>query len=217
MGVSVSGAGHALVVSNFSFFGAGANTTNLPPDLSFDPTQVGGTYVVLASGPGTPLTPTCVAPGCTVAVGGAPTTLVVSGVTLGSLATESWTFAALNATSLSWTVTRTYAEAAALAVDRVALTLLSTGGLPIHSQQIPSFVALDMFFNETSTGGFTLGNGAYEYLSPTTRQFVRFSPTGAVFAIDGTSDAQTPLFWSFAKPFADGQSFQFGEHFQLLV
>jgi hypothetical protein len=209
IGVSVNGAGHALSVSNFSFFGAGANTTNLPPDLSFDATQVGGTYVVLAGGPGTPITPTCVPPSCTVTVGGGgggggSSTLVVSGVTLGSLASETWTFSSLNSTALSWTVQRTYAEAAALLVDRVALTLLSTGGLPIHSQQIPSFVDLDIFFNETSTGGFVLGNGAYEYLSARTRQFVRFSPTGAVFLIEASSDAQTPLFWSFAKPFADG-------------
>jgi hypothetical protein len=71
-----------------------------------------------------------------------------------------------------------------------------------------------MFFDDSTTGGFGLGTAggspsrtAYEYLSPNQRQYVRFSPTGATFVVEGRASlkgAQIPLFWSFAKPFADG-------------
>lgn len=73
-----------------------------------------------------------------------------------------------------------------------------------------------MFLNDTTTGGFPLYNGAFEYLSPNTGQDVRFSPTGALFRFEGgiaTTAAESKLgpgsqpgtaLFSFSKPFADG-------------
>lgn len=123
-------------------------------------------------------------------------------------ASESWALRRLNDSAFSFEVRRVWAAGAvALSVDRVSIALRTTGGLPIHSEQIPGFVDLAVFLNESSTGGFALGNGAYEYLSPNARQFVCFTPTGAFFIVDASATlggARVPALFSFAKPFADG-------------
>ena len=211
VGLAVDGAGHASI-ANFSFFGAGASTVNFA--LAGSPTQVGTTLLVPAGLQGShagALAPTCGA-GCTVA--STATTATVTGLTLAltpggaPLAAENWTLTLLNASAFAWTVQRVGLEQGPeLAVDRLGLSLQTTGGLPIHSQQIPSFVDLDMFLNETSTGGFDTGNAFYEYLSPNPRQYVRFTPSGALFIVEGSAElngAPLPALWSFSKPFGDG-------------
>ena len=214
MGVAVDAAG-AVAVNVFSFFGAGANTTNLA--LPVMDAQSSSSLLVLGAQPGQALVPSCGA-GCSLAGGGsgAGATLTLAGLTTSLpaaaggalLATETWTLTLQNDSAVSWRVDRVWAAAGAgVSVDRFGLSLATTGGQPIHSQQIPGFVDLGMFFNETSTGGFDIGNGAFEYLSAQSRQFVRFTPTGALFVIEGASAVDgvaAPLLWSFAKPFADG-------------
>lgn len=213
LGVTASGSAN---IDTFSFFGAGANTTNFA--LAAGDSRGGGTTLVPGGLAGTSrgaLSAQCGA-GCSLAA--SPTLATLSNLTLTAdggveLAVETWTLTLVNATAFDWTIVRTWTGAGlALGVDRVALSFETTGGLPIHSQQIPSFVDLDVFVNATTTGGFDLGNGAFEFLSPHARQFVRFTPTGAVFSVEGTASVQhsgggedsVPLFFSFAKPFADG-------------
>ena len=149
----------------------------------------------------------CGAGGCTLQ--GTASSVTLSGLSVGGgAASETWTLTLLNATAFSFAVSREWAASAvALSADRVALSFSTTGGLPIHSEQIPGFVDLDTFLNDTSTGGFDLGNSAFEFLSPNARQFLRFTPTGALFVVEGAASlggAALPALFSFAKPFADG-------------
>ena len=221
VGVSVLDDGSAFL-DIFSFFGAGNMTANLPLQVGAG-AKNGGSSLVLPAGAARDgdgaLVPRC-ASGCTLTKTEATATL--ANLTLPSpeggapLATETWRLVLLNASAFEWTVDRTWlrSDGPALAVDRLGISLLSTGGAPIHAHQIPSFVDLEMFLDDSTTGGFGLGTEggspsrtAYEYLSPNQRQYVRFSPTGATFVVDGRASlngAETPLFWSFAKPFADG-------------
>ena len=195
-----------MSVDTFTFFGAGANTSNLA--LGGGGLTSSSTLLVphgqAGSGKGA-IVPQCLS-GCT--LNSTATSITVTGLDVGGFASETWSLTLLNTTAFEWRVDRVYrSNAPALGVDRLALSLSTTGGQPIHSEQIPGFVDLDMFLNDTSTGGFDIGNGAYEYLSPTTRQFVRFTPTGALFVVEGAATsggAVTPTLWSFAKPFADG-------------
>ena len=197
-------------VDTFAIFGAGAKTSN------FALADSGGTQLLPASagrGGGGAVAPRCAAAGgCTLQQ--TPSSVTLLGVTLAggaggaAAATEAWTLRQLNDSAFSFEVRRTWAAGApALSVDRVAIALRTTGGLPIHSEQIPGFVDLDVFVNATSTGGFALGDGAFEFLSPNARQFVRFTPTGALFVVEGSATlggAAAPALFSFAKPFADG-------------
>jgi len=162
VGLTVSLSGETSV-DRFSFFGAGASTVNfaLPAAAA---KQAGSSLVVPAGAPsgGGALVPTC-GTGCNVA--STPTTATVSGLTFQinpnspPLAQENWTLTLLNDTAFEWSVERVGIAASGpqLAVDRLGISLQTTGGLPIHSQQIPSFVDLEMFLNESSTGGFDIG------------------------------------------------------------
>lgn len=217
VGLGIAADGRSVSIDTFSFFGAGAFTTNFA--LPVRAAHSGGALVLpadsVATGAGA-LVPLCLA-GCALSQPNA-STVVLSGLTLpaqpggggGVLATEAWTLSLVNASSFSFTVDRVWVAPSAprVAVDRIALSLQTTGGWPIHSQQIPGFVDLAMFLNETSTGGFDLGNDAFEFLSPASTQFVRFTPTGALFVVEGAAvdaaGAPAPVLWSFAKPFADG-------------
>ena len=99
--------------------------------------------------------------------------------------------------------------------DRVAFALQMTGAAPIHGYQIPSFTDPLMFMN--GSAGFALfdpqGEHLYEFLSPQTQQqlvftpalaFVMFSASCDCDVLDGDARASSPIFFSFAKPFADG-------------
>lgn len=218
IGVRVLADGATASITTFYFFAAGANTTNLPPALGDGDARAGGTLALLggADAQAAPLLPRCSSPACSIKTDGR-TSLNVSGLSfvLGggdTWATEDWVISAPNSSAISWTVTRTYGPAAAasplLAASFTGLTLKTTGGLPIHSQQIPSYMDPGMFYNASSTGGFDMRNSFFEYLSPRTRQAVRFSPTGALFTIDAVGSrggsSPLPLFFAFSKPFADG-------------
>lgn len=150
IGVTAAADGGTAAVSTFFFFAAGANTTNLPPKLSDGDSRAGGTLILLggADAAAAPLLPRCASPSCEI-TGDGKTTLTVSGLVLeapgpssGALAYETWTFFAPNASAIVWTVNRTFGPAAAsfpiMASSFTGLTLQTTGGLPIHSQQIPS-------------------------------------------------------------------------------
>jgi hypothetical protein len=184
----------------------------------------GGPWYCGSSGGGGGLVPVC-GEGCTLT--STETEVTLAGLTLpgpnasdGALAREAWWLTLLNATAFAWDVERTWLHgvAPALVVDRIGLALRTTGGTPIHGHQIPSFVDRERFVNRSSTGGFGLGTTeadhvlpttAYEYLSPRSRQHVQFSPTGAMFVVDGAATlagAPRSLLWSFARPFADGTS-----------
>lgn len=206
LGVSILDDG-TISLSTFSFFAAGNNTTNLPLTISPGET-IGGSSLLASSLQSTSSVPQCLNQTCSVT-----TTSSIISITNLSLKTgeivafENWTISVLNESSISWEISRLYNSIGTVDVDRMGLTLQTTGGLPIHSQQIPSYLDLEMFLNESSTGGFSIKNSAYEYLSPRTQQVVRFSPTGALFVIEGEATFSTrplPLFWSFAKPFSDG-------------
>ena len=223
IGVGFGAAGGAPSIDTFAIFGAGAKTINF---ALAGQRMVGGTQLLPAAagragGGQDDVTARCSA--ATVAGGGcalnATSTLVLlAGLELAAAAagggaatvaaTESWALRRLNDSAFSFEVRRVWAAGAvALSVDRVSIALRTTGGLPIHSEQIPGFVDLDLFLNETSTGGFALGNGAFEFLSPHARQFVRFTPTGALFVVDASATlggTSVPPLFSFAKPFADG-------------
>ena len=201
------------------FFGAGALTSNLGDVKPAGDKNGGGTQSAPAghSGGTGGTVPVCAAPACSLSSDAS--TVVLAGLTTPALASnETWTLSLLNATAFSLRVDRQWAAGAPpISVDRVFFTFATTGGLPIHAEQVPSWVDLDMFFNDTSTGGFDVGSGlatgtydtgsAYEYLSPNARQYLRFSPTGATFVVEGAATlagAVTPLLFSFAKPFSDG-------------
>ena len=198
----------SIAVDTFSFFGAGANTSNFAASGRGGGTTLGGTLTLPASagraGKGA-VAPRCGA-GCTLT--STPSSVTVSNVVMAGVGNETWSLTLLNSTSFSLRIDRVYgAGAVELSADRLALALRTTGGLPIHSEQIPGFVDLDVFVNATSTGGFDLGNGEFEFLSPNSRQFVRFTPTGALFIVEGAATmggAPLPALFSFAKPFADG-------------
>ena len=206
--------GKGASLNSFSFFGAGAMTTNFA--LSAAGATAGGTLLLPAaagrSGTGA-ISATCGA-GCVLT--SSPTNVTLSGLTLGTQATETWSLLQINASAFEWRVARTYAAGAtSLAVDRFAFSYSTTGGQPIHSEQIPGFVDLRMFLNDSSTGGFALGNGAYEFLAPAASEFVRFTPTGTLFVVNGAVTvngvAQPDIFFSFAKPFSDGTTVRGGE------
>jgi hypothetical protein len=208
VGLGVEGAAASL--NSFSFFGAGANTTNFA--LSASATQNGGTILVPAglAGSGAGAVSALCNAGC--AVTATPALASITNLTLSIddevVAVETWALSLINASAFAFTVDRVWSGAGpALAVDRVAFSFRTTGGLPLHSEQIPGFVDLAMFYNDTSTGGFDIGNAAFEYLSPSSTEYVRFTPTGALFVVDGaaTVDGESsPVMFSFAKPFADG-------------
>ena len=86
---------------------------------------------------------------------------------------------------------------------------------------MPSFRDIDVFFNETSTGGFATGLDAggagemFEYLSPRANQAVRFSPSAAIFRFAGASSAAPALF-SFANAFGDGTTENVNLGFELV-
>jgi hypothetical protein len=202
--------GQAATLNSFSFFGAGANTTNFA--LAGGATQNGGTMLVpagLAGTGGGAVSASCGA-GCSVS--STPTRASLTNATLSIdgavVAVESWALSLVNASAFSFTVDRVWTGAGpALAVDRFAFSFRTTGGLPIHSEQIPGFVDLALFYNQTSAGGFDIGNSEFEFLSPASSELVRFTPTGALFRIDGTATVggeASPVLFSFAKPFADG-------------
>lgn len=238
LGVQVLSDG-TIGVCNFSFIGAGARTTNLAPSPLAPSTpangaETGGTLLA-PSGDALGATPRCGA-GCVLSGNGSVVT--VTGLTLsppagGVLASEDWELRVLNDTSLAWRVTRVYARAAALAHSRFALALsVLGGGAPIWGAQIPSWVDLDMFLNESSTGGFATGAASaqgpvFQYLSPNSRQALRFAPTGALFSIDlvAASSAQAgggggavaqPALFSFGKPFQDGTALMVSLGFELV-
>lgn len=208
LGVSRSG---AASLNAFSFFGAGANTTNFAL-ASGAAAQNGGSLLVpegLRGSRGGAVSAAC---GAACNVTSSPSLAAMTGLTLSIggavVATESWALALLNDTAFSWTVSRVWSGSGPpLAVDRFAFSFQTTGGLPLHAQQIPGFIDLDMFYNETSTGGFDIGNSEFEFLTPANRQLVRFTPTGALFAVEGAATvggAPAPALFSFAKPFGDG-------------
>ena len=204
-------------VDTFAIFGAGAKTSNF---ALTGQRMAGGSQLLPARvgrGAGGDVTPRCSAGGGGCLLHESPASVTLTGIELADpaaagggaiVATEAWTLRQLNDSAFSFEVRRTWTAAAeALSVDRVAIALRTTGGLPIHSEQIPGFVDLDVFVNASSTGGFDLGNGAFEFLSPNAQQFVRFTPTGALFVVEGAATlggAAVPVFFSFAKPFADG-------------
>ncbi len=99
--------------------------------------------------------------------------------------------------------------------DRVAYALQMTGAAPIHGFQIPSFIDPLMFMNGST--GFELfdpqGVHLYEFLSPQTQQQLAFTPALAYVLLSASCSSDTfhgdtpsspPIFFSFAKPFADG-------------
>lgn len=202
--------GGGVAVDAFTFFGAGANTSNLALGGGGG-TTLSSSLVVPAGLAGTgagAIVPLC-PPGACALSSPTPSSAVLSGLRLGEFANETWTLTLLNESAFEWRVDRSYgASAPALGVDRLGLSLSTTSGLPIHSEQIPGFVDLDLFLNGSTTGGFDIGNGAYEYLSPRAQQFVRFTPTGSLFLVSGAGSlcggAPAAPLWSFAKPFADG-------------
>jgi len=209
--VGLGAAGTAASLNVFSFFGARANTTNFAL-ASGDATQNGGTLLVPAGLRGSGKGAVAAVCGASCAISSAPGLAGMSGLTLSIdgavVATESWSLALRNASAFTLTVNRVWSGAGPpLAVDRVAFSFQTTGGQPLHAQQIPGFVDLAMFFNDSSAGGFDIGNSEFEFLSPTTRQLVRFTPTGALFAVEGAASvggAPAPALFSFAKPFGDG-------------
>lgn len=197
----------SISIGTFSFFASGANTSNLPLSVNSGDT-IGGSTLLSSNTQSTSAVPRCIQPACIVSSTSTEITITGLILTSGEInATEDWTLRIVNVSTVSWEVHRVYNSAGSIDVDRLGISLATTGGLPIHSQQIPSYIDLGMFLNTSSTGGFSIKNSAYEYLSPNARQIVRFSPTGALFAIEGeASYGENPLqvFWSFAKPFADG-------------
>jgi hypothetical protein len=209
VGLGVVGAAASL--TSFSFFGAGANTTNFAL-ASGEAAQNGGTLLVPAGLRGTGRGAVSAACGAGCRVTSTPGLATLAGATLSIdgavVANETWALALLNASAFSWTVERVWSGAGpALAVDRFAFSFQTTGGLPLHSQQIPGFVDLEMFLNSTTTSGFDLGNAEFEFLAPASRELVRFTPTGALFVVEGSATiggAPAPALFSFAKPFADG-------------
>jgi hypothetical protein len=210
VGLSVSGG--VPTISVFSFFGAGANTSNFALQSSDD--KGGGTLLVPGGAAGSAagaLTATC-GEGCSLNATGS-TLVLLSNLTFSlsgaMIATEAWRLELLNSSAFNFSVERTWSGAgpSSMGVDRVGFSFQTTGGQPIHSQQIPGFVDLAMFYNASTAGGFDIGNSAFEYLSPASREFVRFTPTGALFVVEGGAElggVATPAFFSFAKPFADG-------------
>jgi hypothetical protein len=211
LSVGFGSVGAAASLDTFSFFGAGANTTNFAL-ASAQATQNGGTLLVPSGLRGTGGGAVSAACGASCSAASSPALATMTGLTLSIggevVATESWALALLNESAFSWAVTRVWSGAGPpLAVDRFAFSFQTTGGLPLHSQQIPGFADLRMFLNDSSTGGFDIGNLAYEFLSPSSRELVRFTPTGALFAVEGAAamdGAPAPVLFSFAKPFADG-------------
>jgi hypothetical protein len=206
LGVSILDDG-SITISTFSFFASGANTSNLPLSVGAGD-NTGGSTLLSSITQGLAAVPRCISPECEIT--STSTMLTISGLQImtGSInATEDWTLSIINVSSVSWNINRVFNTGGAIDVDRFGLSLETTGGLPIHSQQIPSYIDLDMFLNTSSTGGFSIKNSAFEYLSPNSRQTVRFSPTGALFVFEAEAKYNSnsiPLFWSFAKPFADG-------------
>ena len=207
VGLGFDASGRALL-TNFSFFGAGAMTANFA--RAGTGAEGGGTLLLPASagrnGRGA-ATAACGTGGCSLQ--STPTSVTLAGLSAGgATAAETWSLQLLNASAFSFSVARVWAAGAVdLIADRFAFSFSTTGGLPIHSEQIPGFVDLDMFLNDTSTGGFDIGNSAFEFLSPNARQFLRFTPTGALFVVEGSATlggAPLPALFSFAKPFADG-------------
>ena len=212
--------GSAPRLDIFSFVGAGARTSNLGLVLPAGSLNGGGVQVAPTGhgGGAGGAVPVCVAPSCTLTTDGATVVTLAGLTTPAASSTESWTLRLLNASAWSLRVDRTWAAGApAIAVDRLFFTFATTGGLPLHAEQIPSFVDLDMFLNETTSGGFDVGSGAatgtydtgsaYEFLSLHARQYLRFSPTGASFTVEGSASlggAPAPVLFSFARPFSDG-------------
>ena len=209
--VGLGATGAAASLNAFSFYGAGANTTNFAL-ASGDATQNGGTLLVPAGLRGSEKGAVSAVCGASCNITSSSSTATMTGLTLSIggtvVATESWVLTLLNESAFALTVARVWSGAGPpLAVDRVAFSFQTTGGLPIHSQQIPGFVDLSMFLNDTSTGGFDIGNSEFEFLSPSSRQLVRFTPTGALFVVEGAASVggvPAPALFSFAKPFGDG-------------
>lgn len=218
LGVSVLPSG-LTGISFFSFPGGGAQVISQAPSLSAtfgnSSGRVGATALGLGGGQAS-VTPLCLG-GCAASLSADGTSITVSGLAFflpgapstAAFATETWTLSLLNASAVSWVVQRTYAQGGTLAVSRLALALKELGDTqPIHGPQVPSFRDADMFLNESSTGGFATGldasdGGLFEYLSPTTNQAVRFSPSAAIFRFAGVSTSSPALF-SHANVFGDG-------------
>lgn len=136
-------------------------------------------------------------------------------------AMESWHIRLTPATgplqgiTWQWSINRTWLRTSFFASDRMALTLTMTGAPPIHGYQIPGFIDPRMFMN--GSAGFPLFATSnpelnpiqfYEFLSPTTEQLLVFTPVYAriwtAATLSSTENTSLPIFWSFAKPFADG-------------
>ena len=209
--VGLGASGTAASLNVFSFFGACANTTNFAL-ASGEATQNGGTLLVPAGLRGSGKGAVAAVCGASCSIASSASLATMAGLTLSIdgtvVATESWSLALLNESAFTLTVDRVWSGAGPpLAVDRVAFSFQTTGGLPLHAQQIPGFVDLSMFFNDTSAAGFDIGNGEFEFLSSASRQLVRFTPTGALFVVEGAAmlgGVPAPALFSFAKPFGDG-------------
>lgn len=217
LGVSILSTG-LVGVSTFSYPGGGSQVSSQAPALS--PLLGNSSGVVgstsLGLGPGLPsVTPLCLSPQCTFSQASPGGAIAIHGLAFfvpGSaspgapFASETWVLSVVNATALSWVVSRTYAQGGALGVSRQALALTSLGPLqPILGPQVPSFRDASMFLNETSKGGYSTGlfDGAselFEFLAPTPNQPVRFSPSASIFRFASSPAA----LFSFANTFGDG-------------
>ena len=88
--------------------------------------------------------------------------------------------------------------------------MVTTGAPPIHGNQIPSYLDVNTAFNASSGGGFDLlsPGGCFEFLSGAGGwQLVKWAPTDALMNVSYTSvvdGAPQPVWFTFAKPFADG-------------
>lgn len=139
LGVTILSTG-LISLDTFSFIGGGARVVSqappLSPDFGSSSGRVGATS--LGFGDGQPsFTPLCVpARGCAASQDGGTQAITVRGLAFflpGSLdpstpfATETWTLSILNATAIEWAVSRTFAQAGALRVSRLALALEELG------------------------------------------------------------------------------------------
>lgn len=200
-----------VLVTELSFFSAGNFTVSLamqPGDPSFPYTSSSTLLVQRADGSRASLPATCGGKACVVTASPDGMTVTATGLSHGGLDDETWTLALVDGgATLAWSAQRTVRVAHAALSDRLAFSFETIGHPPIHGNQIPSWLDVDMAFNESAGAGFALDDGQFEFLSAPS-QTVKWAPTGAVMAFAGAATGATGdgAAFSFAKPAMDGTS-----------